>query len=247
MNWLPNRLGGFAFAMTWLVLVALAACERPNIPVKQPPRAPDMSAKPETSRTQDEDRRDDADDPDGDDDEADDVVDDPDPSDAPDAGVAATGEPAGDDADPDGNAGGPIAGASGAGSGGAGGAGGADAEDTAEPGEALVGFWSGHVVDVLGPMFDLCMQITQVGTVGVAGTTSYSNGATCGGELSYLEMMRDTYSFGERIVWGGPCIPAGRIDMRLNSDGTLDWEWFRTGSDVPQETSTMERVDRCPE
>lgn len=233
-----------SLGLGWLVVFALTACETPNIPAKAVPKAEDRSTKPEIPET----------DPDEDTDE----VADSDDDDERDAGGPDAGddEPAAttDDPLPGVNTGGPIAGAgvSGSGAGGAGGgagaagSGGGSAIDP-DSGAALVGFWTGRVVDILGPMFDLCMEITQVGTVGVAGTTNYSNGVLCGGELSYIGAIRDTFSFGERIVRGGPCIPAGRIDMRLNSDDTLDWEWFRTGTDVPQETGTLERVDGCPQ
>jgi len=231
MNWFQNRRGGLALAAGWLVLTLLTACESPKIPGKHVAPAADMSSKPELLPTPDQapdkDRGDAPDKSDHEDRNSDRDAGEPEPE--PDAGPDGRGDP---------NSG--VAGAGNAGTGGAGGTGGGA---NAEP----IGFWTGHVVDILGPMFDLCMQITQVGVPGLAGMTSYSNGVTCGGELTYIEMMRDTYSFGERIVRGGPCIPAGRIDMRLNSDGTLDWEWFRTGTDVPQETSTMQRVDRCPQ
>jgi hypothetical protein len=178
-----------SLALGSLVLIALgAACQEPRIPAKRSPRPAEMTSEPMAQRGTEgataskpmtplaadaavEDASDDAE---------------------PDAGIDDPGTSAIDDDDalPGSNVSAPDAGQGGSSQAGTGGASGADpmtAPVTApDPDAELIGSWSGHVVDVLGPMMDLCMKITQVGMTEVAGTTAYSNGTNCGGRTHHL-------------------------------------------------------------
>jgi hypothetical protein len=111
----------------------------------------------------------------------------------------------------------------------------------------IVATWYGPVIDTLGPRFNACVRVMQVSMPGPAGTASYLGSLlNCRGELTFVEVVDRVYSFTELISSGTGCMPAGRIDMIPNADGTLDYNWFRPNVALPQEEGTLVKVAECP-
>lgn len=88
------------------------------------------------------------------------------------------------------------------------------------------------------------------------GTIVYFDGVSCVGPFglagsdgalhTFLVSMRsenptDPTDFSN----GGECSDAGRIDLSLNADGTLEWAWFVIDANHAQLTATLRPVSTC--
>lgn len=115
-----------------------------------------------------------------------------------------------------------------------------------EPLPSVVGTWFGQVLDSTGVRFNLCLSVEQDSTPGPAGRVQYAGiGFSCRGTIQYIGPMDDVHEFMERVT-GTNCIPTGTIHASLSDDGTLRFEWFQAGVEIPAELGMFDKVDACP-
>jgi hypothetical protein len=110
----------------------------------------------------------------------------------------------------------------------------------------IVGTWYGPVTDSLGPMYNACLQISQTSMPGPGGAARYAGrGINCRSELAFVAATDNVFSFDERIVNGTGC-NNGDVHLTLNGDGSVKYEWFREGIEVPAQVGPLDKVDSCP-
>jgi hypothetical protein len=115
-----------------------------------------------------------------------------------------------------------------------------------ETSRKLAGAWQGPVGEE-GLEYQVCMQ------VGVAPDSpnpiQYFGDLNCSGNASFIGSSASVHTFEETLNVdndSGACAPHGKIEARLNSDGTLDWRWFDPDSSTPRATSVLKQQPACP-
>jgi hypothetical protein len=111
--------------------------------------------------------------------------------------------------------------------------------------QAVVGTWAGQLQDLLNRPINACVVVTQVGTQGDAGHTSYTGTFTCRCRLSYRETVGDVHSFDEIVTSGMGCPTVGLLELEVKSDGTLKYDWYLNVGSLPEGIGTLNRVDSC--
>jgi hypothetical protein len=96
------------------------------------------------------------------------------------------------------------------------------------PTSAYVGTWRGQVVQPNFGSYEVIMVITDLKFNVAVGGTDYPS-LECGYSLSLIDTLGGKYVLREkmeRIKNPGTCIEGGTIQVQLNPNGGLTWEWF---------------------
>jgi hypothetical protein len=80
----------------------------------------------------------------------------------------------------------------------------------------------------------------------------YFGDLTCSGTARFVNSSGSVHTFAELLTVGndtngGRCATTGRIEARLNSDGSLDWRWFDPDDKSPRVTALLQRQPACPQ
>lgn len=112
----------------------------------------------------------------------------------------------------------------------------------------IAGAWQGPVAEE-GLEYQVCME------VGAApdspNPVQYFGSLNCSGTARFISSNASVHTFAETLdggndADGGECATTGKVEARLNSDGSLDWRWFDPDSDTPRATSLLRRQAACP-
>lgn len=113
------------------------------------------------------------------------------------------------------------------------------------------GTWVGRVSERVGDeelSYQVCLQIPT--DLDQTGSIAYFDGMTCAGEIRYVGSEDMLHTFAEyltsgNVANGGECADRGRIEINIDSDGSLAWRWFQIDEILPQATATLE-AGACP-
>ena len=113
--------------------------------------------------------------------------------------------------------------------------------------ETLGGAWVGHVSE--GIAYEVCMSVPL--DLSRPGSIKYFGGISCGGSLQYQGATGAIHTFSETLTFGnltngGKCADTGRIEATINSDGSMQWQWFQPGSKAVQVAGVLRRQSQCP-
>lgn len=127
------------------------------------------------------------------------------------------------------------------------------AEPKPKPRVDLGGAWAGRVSGAIP--HQVCMEI-PADWRSQDGTIVYFDGVSCVGRFGLMgsEGALHTFMVSMRsenptdptdFSNGGECSDAGRIDVSLNTDGSLAWAWFVIDANAAQITATLNPVSAC--
>jgi len=111
----------------------------------------------------------------------------------------------------------------------------------------LAGAWTGSLAEET--VYRICMKVPV--DPSELGSVVYFDGIECAGTIRYVGERARLYTFIERlsvgsVANGGDCLDTGRIEAKLNAEGSLLWSWFPIDSETAQVMGRLERVDSCP-
>jgi len=80
----------------------------------------------------------------------------------------------------------------------------------------------------------------------------YFGDLNCSGAARFVTSSGALHTFAQLLTVGndtdgGQCATTGRIEARLNSDGSLDWRWFDPEDSSPRVTALLQRQPACPQ
>ena len=122
------------------------------------------------------------------------------------------------------------------------------------PSADLSGIWRGWVLELVPGedrelKYQVCLQIPT--DLDERGSIEYFDGMTCAGIIQRVGSDDAMETFVEvltsgNVTNGGECADTGRIQVSVNPDGSLEWDWFQIDESVPQAEATLRKVEVCP-
>ena len=124
-----------------------------------------------------------------------------------------------------------------------------------EANQAFLGTWKGQVSEQGFGTYDLELKLDKLAVGEVAGTSIYSNGSSCEGEIKLLSLSNGKHLFSETITSDPNNEGCANGVFELSEAGTnqLAWSWYSNQGVIgstPQATATLSKnqgpVEQCP-